>query len=281
MKFGVDLGRLNPARFVECTLAAERLGFESVWLPEHLVLTENMTRSPRTGEHHPPVPATTPVFDAFAYLCFLAGKTERIRLGTAVYNLGLRHPFVAARAVQTLDVVSQGRSEFGIGASWLEEEWVAAQLDFRTRGLRVDEAIDVCKRLWSESSVSHHGRFFEFEEVVFEPKCVQRPWPPILVGGESDVAMRRAARVGDGWIGMNHDLETATPLVKRMLETLDAQRRDPETFEICLMARGESIDIERWEAIGVTRMIVAPWARSAEAVEALDAFAGAVDLTGP
>jgi len=281
VKFGVDLGRLNPARFVECTLAAERLGFESVWLPEHLVLTENMTRSPRTGEHHPPVPATTPVFDAFAYLCFLAGKTERIRLGTAVYNLGLRHPFVAARAVQTLDVVSQGRSEFGIGASWLEEEWVAAQLDFRTRGLRVDEAIDVCKRLWSESSVSHHGRFFEFEEVVFEPKCVQRPWPPILVGGESDVAMRRAARVGDGWIGMNHDLETATPLVKRMLETLDAQRRDPETFEICLMARGESIDIERWEAIGVTRMIVAPWARSAEAVEALDAFAGAVDLTGP
>src|SRR6476620_8171486 len=141
MKFGVALGALNPHFHLDATEAAERLGYESVWLPEHLVLPVHMSRSPRDGEEHPPIPPTAPVYDAFTYLAFLAGRFPNIRLGTHVYNLGLRHPFVAARAVQTLDVVSGGRCEFGIGASWLEEEWVAAGLDFRTRGRRVDEAL--------------------------------------------------------------------------------------------------------------------------------------------
>ena len=183
MKFGIALGRLNPAFFVDCTLEADRLGFESVWLPEHLIFTRQMSRSPHPGETHPPVPPDVPIFDAFAYLSYLAGRTERIRLGTHVYNIGLRHPFVAARAVQTLDIVCGGRLEFGIGASWLEEEWVAAELDFHTRSRRVDEAIEVCKKLWTEETVDHHGEFFDFEGAVFVPKCVQQPWPPILVGG--------------------------------------------------------------------------------------------------
>ena len=116
MKFGIALGRLNPAFFVEAALEGDRLGFESVWLPEHLVLPLEMSSSPFPGEDHPPVPPSTPVFDCFAYLSYLAGRTERIRLGTHVYNLALRSPFVAARAVQTLDIVSGGRAEIGIGA---------------------------------------------------------------------------------------------------------------------------------------------------------------------
>lgn len=147
VKFGVALGRLNPAFFVEVTTEAERLGFESVWLPEHLVFPVEMTRSPYPGATHPPVPPSTPVFDVFAYLAHLAARTDRIRLATHVYNLALRHPFVAARAVQTLDIVSAGRAEVGIGAGWLESEWDAAGLDFATRGARLDEALDVCKRL--------------------------------------------------------------------------------------------------------------------------------------
>src|SRR4051812_50135202 len=95
-----------------------------------------MSRSPHPGESHPPVPPETPIFDAFAYLSFVAGLTERVRLGTHVYNIGLRHPFVTARAVQTLDIVSKGRFEFGIGASWLEGEGGATPLDFATRGRR-------------------------------------------------------------------------------------------------------------------------------------------------
>ena len=279
MQFGVALGRLNPAYFVECTLAADRLGYESVWLPEHLVFTTQMSRSPHPGEEHPPVPPTTPIFDAFSYLAYLAGRTARVRLGTHVYNIGLRHPFVAARAVQTLDIVSGGRLEFGVGASWLEEEWVAAELDFHTRGRRVDEALAVCKRLWTEDEVSHHGEFFSFDGVVFEPKPVQQPWPPILIGGESGAALRRAATLGDGWIGMGHDFESGTRQVTRLRQLLGEAGRDPEAFQYCLGGPVDSAaDIARWQEIGVTRLIVSPWARSREAAAGLERFAALAAL---
>lgn len=279
MKFGVALGRLNPAFFVEATLAAERLGYESVWLPEHLVLPTAMSRSPYRGEEHPPVPPTTPVFDPFAYLSYLAGRTERLRLGTHVYNLALRHPFVAARGVQTLDVVSGGRFEFGIGASWLEEEYVAAGLDFRTRGRRLDEALVVCKRLWTEAEVAHDGEFFRFDAVAFEPKPVQQPWPPVLVGGESETALRRAARAGDGWIGMAHTYESAAKPIARLRNLLDEHDRPADSFQVCLGGPVDSReDVARWEDVGVTRLIVSPWARSREAVDGLRRFAGLVGL---
>ena len=136
MKFGVALSGLNPAFHLDATLEAERLGFESVWMADHLAFTVDMSGSPHPGEDTPPVPASTPVYDAFGWLCFLAAKTSTIRLGTNVYLLGLRHPFTAARAVQTLDIVSQGRSEIGVGAGWLRQEWQAAGLDPATRGRR-------------------------------------------------------------------------------------------------------------------------------------------------
>ena len=118
MKFGISLSTLNPGLHLEATLEAERLGFESVWMAEHLVFPVDMSGSPHPGADAPPVPPSVPVYDAFAYLCYLAGQTSTIRLGTNVYLLGLRHPFTAARAVQTLDVVSGGRAEVGIGAGW-------------------------------------------------------------------------------------------------------------------------------------------------------------------
>jgi hypothetical protein len=106
MKFGIALGRLHPSFHREATLLAESLGFESVWMAEHLVFPLSFVGSPHAGEDVPPVPPSTPVYDAFAWLAHLAALTERIRLGTDVYLLGLRHPFVAARAVQTLDLLS-------------------------------------------------------------------------------------------------------------------------------------------------------------------------------
>lgn len=278
MNFGIALGALNAHFHVDATDEAERLGYESVWLPEHLVLPMRMSRSPHPGDEHPPVPPTTPVFDAFAYLGFLAGRTQRVRLGTHVYNLGLRHPFVSARAVQTLDVVSRGRVEFGVGASWLEEEWRAVGLDFRSRGRRVDEALEVCKRLWSEPEVAHEGEFFRFDAVAFEPKPVQKPWPPILIGGESRAALRRAAWLGDGWIGMGHTLETAAAQIARLHQLRRECGRDDAPFQICLGGSVESADdVKRWEELGVTRLIVSPWRRSPEAIDGLRRFA---DLVG-
>jgi probable F420-dependent oxidoreductase len=282
MKFGIALGALNPHFHLDAADAAEALGYESVWLPEHLVLPVHMSNSPREGEDHPPIPSTAPVYDAFAYLAFLAARCPTVRLGTHVYNLGLRHPFVAARAVQTLDMVSGGRCEFGIGASWLEEEWVAAQLDFKTRGRRVDESLEVCKRLWTEPEVAHDGEFFSFGAVAFEPKPVQKPYPPILVGGESPAALRRAALLADGWIGMAHTLESATEQIAKLRE-LRKQRDDANApdreLQICVGGPVRSADeVKRWEEIGVTRLVIAPWKRSPDAVDGMKQYADLVGL---
>jgi probable F420-dependent oxidoreductase len=274
VKFGVSSGRLNPAFFLEAALEAERLGYESFWMPEHLVFPKDMAGSPHPGDEHPPVPPSTPVFDAFAYLCFLAGQTSHIRLGTNVYLLGLRHPFSAARSVQTLDIVSGGRAEVGIGAGWLRSEWRAAGLDPSTRGRRLDEAIGVCKRLWTEASVEHHGEFFDFEAVMFEPKPIQKPWPPLHVGGESEAALRRAARLGDGWYGLVHTVESAGRRVARLRDLRAEAGREREPLEITIGGQVESRDdVKRFEDAGVDRLVVTPWRRSREAVDGLRRFA--------
>ena len=277
LKLGVGLGALHPAYHLPVTLEAERLGFESIWMPEHLVFPIGMSGSPYAGEEHPPVPPTTPVFDAFAWLSFLAGKTERIRLGTNVYLLGLRHPVAAARAIQTLDIVSRGRAEIGVGAGWLREEWTAAGLDPATRGRRLDEALAVCKRLWVEPVIEHHGPFFDFGPVAFEPKTVQKPWPPLHIGGESPSALRRAAHAGDGWLGVHHTPESVKELLARITELRRGFGRASEPFIVTTGGRVTSADdLRRWEDAGVHRVIVTPWARSRDAAESLRHLASAV-----
>lgn len=281
MKFGIALGRLNPAFWVEAACEAERLGFESVWMPEHLVLPVDMAGSPRTGEEHPPVAPQTPVFDAFAYLSFLAGKTSSIRLATHVYNLALRHPFVAARAVTTLDVVSGGRAITGVGAGWLASEWRAAGLDFRTRGRRLNEALEVCVRLWTEKVVEHHGEFFDFAPVAFELKPVQRPHPPVHIGGMSEAALRRAARSGDGWIAMSAEPETIAGSVARLRELRAASGRGDLPFEVSVgAAPANREEVNAWRDAGVGRLIVAPWTHSPEAIEEMGRFAGLIGVPG-
>ncbi|MEY2422785.1 MAG: hypothetical protein QOI95_2852 [Acidimicrobiaceae bacterium] len=273
MKFGVALGRLNPAFFVPVVDEAERLGYESVWLPEHLVFPIEMGGSPFPGQEHPPVPPSTPVFDAFAYLSFLAGRTERVKLATHVYLLGLRHPFISARAITTLDIVSGGRAIVGIGAGWLGTEWEAIGLDFASRGRRVDEALDVCRRLWTDEVIEQHGEFFDFGPVMFEPKPVQKPHPPVIVGGESGAALRRAARFGDGWVGMDHTIESAADAVAKLRSLREAAGRADLPFEVTVggPVRSED-DIGRWEEAGVDRLICSPWRRSPDAVDGLRAF---------
>jgi probable F420-dependent oxidoreductase len=274
LKFAVTFGQLNPAFWLDAAVAADELGFESIWLPEHLVFPVEMRGQLVPGEEHAPVPASTPVYDACAYLSFIAGRTTRIRLGTFVYLLGIRHPFVGARAFATLDVVSGGRAEVGVGAGWLVNEWEAVGLDPKTRGRRLDEAITVCKRLWTDEVIEHDGEFYDFAPVMFEPKPVQKPHPPVLVGGESDRALARAARLGDGWIGMHHTPDTVSLQVKKLRELLQTGSRDGDTFTItCSSLAKDAEDIEAWERAGVDRLIVTPWKRSPEAIEAMKTFA--------
>jgi len=275
VKIGVTFARLRPALWAETAELCDELGYESIWLPEHLVLPVQQSGSPYAGSEHPPVRADAPVFDVFTMLAFFAGRTGRIRLGTNVYNIGLRHPFVTARAVATLDIVSSGRVELGIGASWLAEEWAATGLDFATRGGRVDEALDICRRLWTEPEVEHKGEHFAFAPVAFEPKPVQTGGPPISVGGDSKPALRRAALFGDGWIPMN------TPVggLAAARAEIDALRheagRDGEFTVTVMGAPSSPADIDDYERAGVDRLVVFPWRKSAEAADGLREFAAA------
>jgi probable F420-dependent oxidoreductase len=278
VKFGVALARCNPTVHLDVAVAADELGYESVWMSDHLVFPVDMSGSPHPGADAPPVPATTPVFDTFAWLAYLAARTRRVRLGTNVYLLGLRHPFAAARAVATLDIVSNGRVEFGIGAGWLRQEFAAAGLDPATRGRRLDENLAVCRRLWTEDVISHRGEFYEFGPVRFEPKPVQKPHPRIHVGGESAAALRRAATAG-GWYGLQTTPEGAAAVVRRLHELRRETGREAESFEVTLGGElREPGDVERFAAAGVDRLVVSPWRRSRDAVEGLRRYADRVGL---
>jgi probable F420-dependent oxidoreductase len=274
VKFGVPLGLVHPGIWRELAVEADRLGFESVWLPEHLVFATDLSTATYPGTRNPGISPSTPLFDAPAYLCALAAVTERVRLGTAVYLFGLRHPFIAARAFATLDQISGGRAIAGVGAGWYEGEWLAAGVDFASRGPRLDEAIDVARRLWSDDTVEHHGAFFDFCEVAFEPKPVQ-PRLPIHAGGESGAALRRAATRCDGWISMPHTLDSIRPQLAK-LRTLSDGR--PLEITVHAYELAGPAEVEQWAELGVDRLIVRPWRRTREAMDGLRRFAESYPL---
>lgn len=278
MKFGITFGQLHHLAWRDAAVAADELGFESVWLPEHLVLPVQMDGELVPGQEHPPIDASLPVHDVAAYLGHLAALTSRVRLGTFVYLLGIRHPFVGARAFATLDVLSGGRAICGVGAGWMTSEFEAVGIDPATRGARLDESIEICRRLWTEDRVAHLGAHFDFPEVGFEPKPVQAGGVPVHVGGESPRALRRAAEHGDGWLGMDHTPATAAVQVAALRAACDESGRTdlPEVTVLSFDANTEEVDA--YAAAGVDRLIVVPWTSSREAVAGLQRFADEHDL---
>jgi probable F420-dependent oxidoreductase len=272
MKFGVSLLRANPSRWLEISIEAEQLGFESVWISDHLVLPTRL-RNDVDPARPLPIKPETPVFDALVYLAYLASATTTLRLGTYVYQMALRHPFVSARSVATLDVLSGGRVELGVGAGYIAAEWDAAGIDFATRGARLDEAIGICKKLWDAPAVAYQGRFYSFGDVAFEPKPVQRPHPPLLIGGESKAALRRAIELGDGWIGMHHTPDTAAPVLRRVRDALHSSGRTARLSTTVAAQPVPDVNVAQWRALGVDRLICSPWTSTKDALTGLRRFA--------
>ena len=150
---------------------------------------------------------------------------------------------------------------------------MAAGLDFDSRGGRLDEALDVCVRLWRDDVVEHHGRFFDFGPVMFEPKPIQRPHPPVLIGGESPAALRRAA-AHDGWIGLNHTPDSVSVPIAALAEHRARMGRDNGAFTVTVGGSVEDDeDVERFASAGVDRLIVSPWRRTREVADGLATFA--------
>jgi probable F420-dependent oxidoreductase len=274
MKFGVKIEGMNGPALIEAAQAAERLGYESMWRPDHLVLPVTVSPTyPYRSDGVAPLDPGWPIVDPFTAFAFLASVTSTIKMGTAVYILPLRHPIVTARTVLGVDRLSRGRVILGIGAGWLEEEFRVAGQDFKTRGARTDEIIAILKKVWTEPEPEFHGKHYDFDPIRFEPKPYAKPHPPIVVGGETDAALRRAARLGDGWYGVLHAPEDMRGFRDRLLAFRREYGREHEPFEISVNARDLTPDlVHRYEDAGVDRLVVTVFSTSREAVPGLERF---------
>ena len=202
-QFGVSLptiGMGDPQAIRLVAEQSEAAGLDSVWAADHIVLpTATSSPYPYSAGGEFLIPPGMPFMDQFTSLSYVAGITSRIRLGTAVTLLPLRHPLAVAKTVATLDVLSGGRAILGVAAGWLEEEFAALGLDFATRGRMLDEGLAVLREIWTKPVASHHGEFYAFDDVAAYPQPSQSPLP-IWVGGHTPPVMRRAARLGDMWL---------------------------------------------------------------------------------
>lgn len=202
MKFAMSMSGLGARHYPEVAEAAEANGFESVWMPEHLIFPVEMPPNySYTPDGLPPMHSDTPAFDPWVVLGAVASRTSRIGLASGVFILPLRHPVAVARSVITLDRISGGRVILGIGVGWLPDEFQIVGQDFHNRGRRTDEMIVLMRKLWTEDTIEFHGEFYDIPPVKFAPKPVNKQRGiPIIVGGTSPGALRRAGRLGDGWI---------------------------------------------------------------------------------
>ncbi len=251
----------RPELLKQVAQRAETLGFESIWIPEHLVIPINLkTPYPYSPDGKLPGSPTAAVHDPLLALAFAAGCTERIKLGTGVFVLPLRNPLAVAKAVASIDVLSSGRFLFGVGIGWLEEEFDAVGIPFKDRAARTREAIKMMKVLWSEETPQFSGRFHSFPPLGFNPKPVQKPHPPLIFGGETRAALKRAAELGDGWYGTRFTPESIKPMIAQLEEFAEAVGRDCSRFEItCGIADGLPLTLDtarRFADAGVHRLMV-------------------------
>ena len=253
MKFGFvvpnNFGIADPSDVVRLGVRAEELGFDSVWVNHH-VLNVGYVRD-RLGER--------PYHDALVILTWLAAQTSRVRIGTSVLVLPYLHPMVLAKELATLDHLSGGRLVVGVGVGSLAEENAALGVAYDTRGSYCNEFLEVLRRLWTEQRASFHGRFFDFEDLISSPKPLQRPHPAIVVGGNRPPALRRVARLGDGW----HPLGVSPDGVRRRLEVIRsaavaAEREHVlETVQVRLdLQRVTAQSVVEYAAAGATELVV-------------------------
>jgi probable F420-dependent oxidoreductase len=260
VEFWQSLSFMESDQLVEVARAAEEVGFTGVLVSNHLVQPEKIAHAyPYSETGDPGFAPDTQWPEPFTAIAAMAAATRRLRFATMVFILPLYGPLEVAKAVSTAAVLSGGRVALGAGAGWMREEFEIQGIDFATRGRRFDEAIEVLRALWTGNTVEHHGRHFEFPRLRMLP-APARP-VPIWIGGTSEAALRRAARLGDGWIGSGQNPEA----LERILDRLSALRREAGRaegpFEIVapLVVPPDAALYRRLEARGVTGTVSYPF----------------------
>lgn len=236
MNFGITLPNFgkyaHKDEIIKIALTAEELGFDSIWVSDHIII-------PDSHEGFGDV-----FYEPIVTLSYLASITQNIKLGTSVLILPYRNPVVLAKMVSTLDQLSTGRVILGVGAGWLEKEFQALSVPYSNRGEMTDEALRTLKTLWTQENPSFNGKYFNFSDIKFLPKPVQKPHPHIWVGGGSNKAIERAANYGDGWHPVGLTPEKLKERLNHLNKLLKNQKR--ESFAISLR---RNLEINKNKAI--------------------------------
>jgi probable F420-dependent oxidoreductase len=245
VEFGIHLGTrgciANRENMMKVAAEAEAHGYGILGVNDHLIMPAAPAGNyPYTATGLHPAAQSGECFDAIATLAFLAGCTQRIKLLTSVVVVPHRPPVLTAKLFQTADILSGGRVIAGVGAGWMKDEFVALGTElFEERGAVTDEYIEAWKTLWTQDRPSMRGKYVQFDNVMFEPKPLSKPHPPIWVGGESGPSLRRVAKYGDAWYPVSNNaaflLNTPERLkggIERMHRAAEKHGRDPASIDI-------------------------------------------------
>ncbi len=247
-------------QYVEIAQFAEEVGFFGITIADHLIMPTHITESkyPYTPDGEMWWPEDTPWADPWVTLTAMGVATKKLQLATNIYLAAQRDPFVSARAISAAAVYTKGRVVCGVSSGWIKEEYEMVGVDFKSRGRRLDETIDVMKKLWTGEDVSHSGEFFSFEHALMSPK------PPneirVWSGGASKAALRRAAR-NDGWLGIPMMSTQLEEVIKGLLAMREEMGKGSAPFDICCsLIEPLKPDLEaHLESLGAQNNMVLPW----------------------
>lgn len=259
MKIGLNLVPVPLPMLADTARLAEELGFESGWIGEHIALPMKPRVPYPYGEAS--FRPDTPFLEAFVALGHVATVTETLRLGTGICILPARQFFTTARAITTVDNISGGRLELGVGTGWSPDEFELCGADFKRRGKVLDEYLDGLDALWQQEHPSFQGESLRFDNLGFQPKPVQKPRVPVFVGGFVPAALRRAAKRGDGWYGAASSPEDAHQHVDTLRALLREEGRDPDNFGMTVMVweLPDKKTVDDYARAGVDRLICTPF----------------------
>ena len=246
-----------PDRLTHLAQKAEQVGVESLWTVEHVVVPKGYgSQYPYSRDGKMPGPENSPIPDPLIWMTYAAAVTKQIKVATGVMILPQRHPFYVAKELATLDVLSGGRAILGVGIGWLEEEFRGVGVPFKERASRTDESIQALRSLWGEAPSEFSGKHYRWNAVESNPKPVQKPGVPIVVGGHVPAAAKRAARYGDGFFPARADLLPS--LLEVLVRECAEIGRDPGTIEITTGSVPRLDEVKRLQDLGVSRFTVSP-----------------------
>ena len=261
----------TPQMIGEFAKSAESIGLNSLWMGEHVVLFDK-TESPYPGSATGklPVPEGGGMLDTVATFGYLAACTKTLRFGTGITLLPQRNPIYTAKEFTTLDWLTQGRIDFGIGVGWCKEEVIACGYNFNDRGKRCDEILQMMKQLWTEPVAEFHGEFYDLAPCRMDPKPVQKPHIPIIVGGHSNAGFRRAAKYGNGWYGFQMDLDATAKVTLQLDAALTKEGRNRDDFQLVITPpyQVNADMVKGYEDLGVDQLIVHLGSQKAQRVAA-------------